>query len=922
MWVIIALIAVLAGPARADVSSFNEDFSGATIDPAWTIHDGYAAAYPSDIANHSTVSLTGSHVSISFPAGAEHNMWWLRHTQLTRVFEGSGVYEIKVDSALDGDQQFGLVFESSPGTFLIFMLYSHQKIWGYVERFVNVDGVQHKHTFPGPDVFGHDTGLVAPTPGPYWLRVIVADSPNPQNRLWKFQWSSDGAFWTTVVDGVLESENPSENLGAIHRVGLFAGNQPEHFSAFNARFDYYRTSPAWTLPPDGPTGLLAASANQQIGLSWDAVGGAQQYSVYRSTIVGGPYSLVATTTSQGYLDQDLANGTMYAYVVTAHLNGIESLHSNEVKAVPHDPEVPAGLPATGRLLMLRASELGYVLSDGESVRQWTDSLSGPSGGAVGANASAPTYVADAFSGRAAVRFDGSNDYLDLPAAFADFTGGMTLFVVARPTSVQAGSKLLLLGNGAGQANVALGRDGGGAGLQYFTTNASGSFGWFGTGNALTTNEAALYTVLQPGGAAGATVQAKVSKNGTEVGSGSVYVPPVVTRSANYIGRSYWSGDGYFGGDLAEIILYNRALSAVERAQVHDYLAQKYGLNVAQEPGAAPLAAPGSLAAVVGDARVSLSWGGVSGATGYKVFRRIAGAGSYTQIHSAAGTSHTDTGLNNGTTYEYVVRAYDSERESVDSAAVQATPVPPPPLSPPVQLPTAGLTLLLDAGNATYGASNGGEVTEWRDASGGNRNAVTVSGRGPTLVTNALGGDPVLRFDGSNDYLDLPAAFADFTGGMTLFVVARPTSVQAGSKLLLLGNGAGQANVALGRDGGGAGLQYFTTNASGSFGWFGTGNALTTNEAALYTVLQPGGAAGATVQAKVSKNGTEVGSGSVYVPPVVTRSANYIGRSYWSGDGYFGGDLAEIILYNRALSAVERAQVHDYLAQKYGLTIQQ
>ncbi|MBK7665086.1 MAG: hypothetical protein IPJ21_16375 [Sterolibacteriaceae bacterium] len=126
------------------------------------------------------------------------------------------------------------------------------------------------------------------------------------------------------------------------------------------------------------------------------------------------------------------------------------------------------------------------------------------------------------------------------------------------------------------------------------------------------------------------------------------------------------------------------------------------------------------------------------------------------------------------------------------------------LVPPAQLPTAGLSLLLDAGNAALTSSNGSEVTLWRDASGANRNAMSQSGHGPTLISAALGGDAVLRFDGQNDYLDLPAAFADFTGGMTLFVVARPTALQAGSKLLLLGNGAGQGNVALGRNGNGAG----------------------------------------------------------------------------------------------------------------------
>ena len=915
------LIAFWAGQARADVSTFNEEFVGSSIDQAWSTWDGFAVANPSDTGNHATILPTGSHLSISFPGGAEHNMWWLRHAQLTRVYEGSGVYEIKVDSALDGNQQFGLIFESAPGTFLVFMLYAHDTIWGYVERFSNVGGTQFKNTFPGPDVFGHNTGLVSPTPGPYWLRVIVTEDPSPQNRVWKFQWSRDGLAWTTVVDGVLESTDPTENIGSIQKVGVFAGNQPEAFSAFDARFDHYRTYPLWALPVDGPANLLATPGDHQIALTWTAVGGAEQYSIYRSTTAGGPYSLIGSATTPGYLDSGLANGTMYAYVVTARVNGVESLYSGEANGVPHQPDVPAALPANGRLLVLRASELSYVLSDGQEVKQWSDSLVGASGAAVGSTGMAPRFVADAFSGHAAVRFDGQNDYLDLPAAFADFTNGMTLFVVARPTALQAGSKLLLLGNGAGQGNVALGRNGGGAGLQYFTTDSSGSYGWFGTADALTTNAAALYSVVQGAGAANSSVLATVSKNGVAVGSGTVFVPPVVTRSANYIGRSYWGGDGYFAGDIAEIILYNRALSATEQAAVRTYLGQKYGLDVGEAPPPPPLAAPGAVGATAGNGQVSLNWGAVSGASGYKVYRRATTTSAFVQIHDGAGTSYTDLGVSNGTTYGYVVKAYDSQRESANSAEVLATPAAPPVLAPPAQVPTAGLTLLLDAGNAALTASNGSEVTEWRDASGANRNAVTVSGRGPVLVTGALGGDAVLRFDGQNDYLDLPAAFADFTNGMTLFVVARPTALQAGSKLLLLGNGAGQGNVALGRNGGGAGLQYFTTDSGGNYGWFGTADALTTNAAALYSVVQGAGAANSSVLATVSKNGVAVGSGTVFVPPVVTRSANYIGRSYWGGDGYFAGDMAEIILYNRALSATEQAAVRTYLGQKYGLPAQ-
>jgi hypothetical protein len=299
-----------------------------------------------------------------------------------------------------------------------------------------------------------------------------------------------------------------------------------------------------------------------------------------------------------------------------------------------------------------------------------------------------------------------------------------------------------------------------------------------------------------------------------------------------------------------------------------------------------------------------------------VYRRFASGSAYTRIYEGAATSFTDTGVVNGTGYGYVVTAYDATRESVYSTEALATPSLP--LSPPAAIPAQGLTLLLDAGNVAAG--NGSEVTVWRDASGQARDATTAAGAGPVLVSAAIGGRPALRFDGQNDHLGLPTGFEDFTQGLTLFVVARPSAVQPGSKIFLLGNGGGQGNIAFGRNGGDAGLQYFTNDAGGNFGWFGTQSALTTGQAALYTVAQPGGAPNAAIQATVSRNAASVGSGTVYVPPLTTRGLNYLGRSYWGSDGYFAGDIAEVILYNRQLSAAELGAVHTYLGQKYGITL--
>lgn len=62
------------------------------------------------------------------------------------------------------------------------------------------------------------------------------------------------------------------------------------------------------------------------------------------------------------------------------------------------------------------------------------------------------------------------------------------------------------------------------------------------------------------------------------------------------------------------------------------------------------AAPTNLTATAGNAQVSLSWTGSGGATSYNVKRATVSGGPYTTVASPTGTTYTNTGLTNGTTY--------------------------------------------------------------------------------------------------------------------------------------------------------------------------------------------------------------------------------------------------------------------------------
>src|SRR5437870_3603996 len=105
-------------------------------------------------------------------------------------------------------------------------------------------------------------------------------------------------------------------------------------------------------------------------------------------------------------------------------------------------------------------------------------------------------------------------------------------------------------------------------------------------------------------------------------------------------------------------------------------------------GNAP-SAPTGLTANGGNAQIALNWTASSGATGYYVKRSTTAGGPYTQLPGTSSTNFTDTLLTNGTTYYYVVSAYNSYGQSANSTEVSATPALSKPSAPTGLTATAG-----------------------------------------------------------------------------------------------------------------------------------------------------------------------------------------------------------------------------------------
>jgi len=95
-------------------------------------------------------------------------------------------------------------------------------------------------------------------------------------------------------------------------------------------------------PPPTPANLQATAGNAQVSLSWSASTGATSYNVKRSTNPGGPYTQIASPSTNSYNDTGLTNGTTYYYVVSAVNTAGQSANSTQASATPStatNPEV-------------------------------------------------------------------------------------------------------------------------------------------------------------------------------------------------------------------------------------------------------------------------------------------------------------------------------------------------------------------------------------------------------------------------------------------------------------------------------------------------------------------------------------------------------------------------------------------------------
>ena len=227
-----------------------------------------------------------------------------------------------------------------------------------------------------------------------------------------------------------------------------------------------------------------------------------------------------------------------------------------------------------------------------------------------------------------------------------------------------------------------------------------------------------------------------------------------------------------------------------------------------------------------------------------------------------------------------------------------------------------LTLWLDSTSekSFIDAENGTAISTWYDLSEQNVNKNSaIAGNAPTYVTNSLNGLPVIRFNGTSNYLTFDGtslAGSDYS----IIVVERRLDNRVNS-YFISNNGSTIANNIL--------YLGYRTDTLVTFAQFANDYNITVSgfSSAKKAIIH---------SFRFSKNlgknyylngisQTLIPVGAVPTQGLLAYNNAQIGRA--EATYYYYGDIAEIIIYNKYLKNSEKDDIERYLSKKWAIPLQ-
>lgn len=244
---------------------------------------------------------------------------------------------------------------------------------------------------------------------------------------------------------------------------------------------------------------------------------------------------------------------------------------------------------------------------------------------------------------------------------------------------------------------------------------------------------------------------------------------------------------------------------------------------------------------------------------------------------------------------------------------------------------SNLALWLDASNASSLTFNGNTVSEWRDLSGNGRHfSQSTAANQPNATTRTQNGRRVLDFDGSTSRLVGNAATLNIArniSAMTIVVVGAfdvttAPAGQGGRYLFLAsrGDNASSARLAFGATqfvGFPAGLQLFGRRNDEDASQVATSTPNTNPNVIVAT-----GNYGSAI-ATVRVNGTSTATTNPWLTAGNTPNNDSLAVAIafdGSSGNHVDGFIAELAVFQKALTVAEASAIERYLGAKWGITV--
>ena len=649
------------------------------------------------------------------------------------------------------------------------------------------------------------------------------------------------------------------------------------------------------------SGVTVSLASSVTGLTMPASG---------TTDANGRWTGVVRTTA-------LCGGTSATLTATAGGVALSSTVSISGTAT-------ASYTVCGAALWLDGSDASTLTLDGSNrVSQWRDKSGNVRHAANSTLAEQPVAVAAALNGLRVVRFTTAS-LLRSQDVLRGITNAAEVFVVASATASQTGDTFLF---GADSQYVNHPNERFSAHLPWVNGNVSWDFGTCCSvpGARIGLNYAAAGVALAAaqwsfGTMTGSSPERHIRRNGTTLAS------DVGTDTLNFSDRALRLGNSW-GGDIAEFLVFPRALTAPERAAVENGLIAKWGLGtLALTAGNSQTTSAGTSPSTAPQVRVTNAAGtGVSGAV---VTWTVTSGGG--RVNGALSATSTTDATGYATAPSWIVDVGSNQlTASHGGQSVVFTGTGTLPTGMSLRLDMADSSNIFTGSGCTGTVSNGSSVGCVRDKSGNAYHALqATAGARATFSTSAQNGRSSLSFNYASDqYLIVNAAAIRSlrSTSRTVFAVARCTATTDNAT----NNGGAIANW-IGYNTGVhfSGYPVPTWVSSDTWENPSTGGASSfagtwLDASASIVVTNTLAVTGSTFDSAIWRDGANTNSTGAVSGTMTGAADLYVGIASPGTGGYnwrLNGRISEVIIYPRVVTTTERQQVERYLGWKWGISV--